>query len=342
MRKLFLILALNTFATVTIFAQDPVFSQFYTSSLYLNPALAGLEKDIVFGMNYRSQWAAVNLPFRTFQFSAIHPIIQQGIRSKHLGGFGATLFADEAGPNREVVSQGFSVASSYNFHLNRSGNHLIATALQFGVVQRQINMDALQWSSQYSYAMGFDPSLPGESFITERITNPVINAGLVWRMVIDNRFTPVRMFYQGFAVSNINRPKGFFLNENDAPALLYKLHGGYVHHFGNGLELSPNYLIQHQKYTQINVGTYAAYALPAVTSRSLTELKVSVGMWYRIHDSFIITTGLSTSEWSAGFSYDANASSLERNFQGASSFEISFSYRISILRAVKKFSTPLI
>lgn len=338
-----MILILNTIAAHAAFAQDPVFSQFYTSSLYLNPALAGLEKDIVFGTNYRSQWTAVNLPFRTFQFSAIHPIVLQGIRSKHLGGFGATLFSDEAGPNREVVSQGFSFASSYNFHLNKSGNHLLASALQFGVVQRQINMDALQWSSQYSSAMGFDPSLPGESLISDRVTSPVINAGLVWRMVIDSRFKPVRMFYQGLAVSNINRPKGFFLRESDAPAVSYKVHGGYLHHFENGLEVSPNYLIQHQKkYTQINVGTYAAYAVPAVTSRALTELKLSVGAWYRIDDSFIVTTGLSTSTWSAGFSYDANSSSLERNFEGANSYEMSFSYRISILRAVKKFSTPLI
>src|SRR5687768_7863686 len=143
MKKVIFILASSLFAMQDVRSQDPVFSQFYTSSLYLNPALAGLERDVVLGLNYRSQWTGVNLPFKTFQFSAIHPIVQQGVKTKHLGGFGGTLFSDEAGPNREVVSQGFSVASSYNFHLNRNGNHLIATALQFGVVQRQINMDAL-------------------------------------------------------------------------------------------------------------------------------------------------------------------------------------------------------
>src|SRR5688572_8883525 len=118
MKTFIYILALNVAALDLALAQDPVFSQFYTSSLYLNPALAGMEKDVVLGINYRSQWAGVNLPFRTFQLSAIHPIVQQGVRSKHLGGFGATLFSDEAGPHREVVSQGFSIASSYNFHLN--------------------------------------------------------------------------------------------------------------------------------------------------------------------------------------------------------------------------------
>lgn len=342
MRKLIFILSLTFAAIQSAWSQDPVFSQFYTSSLYLNPALSGLEKDIVLGFNYRSQWASVNLPFKTFQFSAIHPIIQQGIRSKHLGGFGATLFSDEAGPNREVVSQGFSVASSYNFHLNRNGNHLIATALQIGVIQRIMNMDALQWSSQYSSILGYDNSLPGENLISDRVITPVINAGAVWRLVVDNHFQPMKMYYQGFAVSNLNRPKGFFLDHRETSAILYKMHGGYLHTFSNGFEISPNYLIQYQKETQINIGGYGAYSMPAVTSKTITDLKVSVGFWYRLEDSFIITTGINTSLWNIGFSYDANSSSLERSFEGANAFEFSFAYKINIMKEMKKFSTPLL
>ena len=177
MKRTLIILSLSWLTCLPAWSQDPVCSQFYTSSLYLNPALSGFEKDVVFGINYRTQWAGVNLPFRTFQFSAIHPIIQQGIKSKHLGGVGATLFSDEAGPNREAISQGFSLASTYTFHLSRKGNHIIATALQFGVIQRIMNMNALQWSSQYSSALGYDRSLPGEELIGDRVTSPVINAG---------------------------------------------------------------------------------------------------------------------------------------------------------------------
>lgn len=340
--KLAITFVIGLFAVLQGSAQDPVFSQFYTSSLYLNPALAGMEDDIVLGMNYRSQWSGVNLPFRTFQLSAIHPIIQQGVRSKHLGGFGATLFSDEAGSNRELVSQGLSFASSYNFHLNRKGNHLVATALQFGVIQRQINLGALQWSSQYSSGTGYDPSLPGEQLASERVTSPVINAGAMWRLVVENRFKPAMTFYQGFAVSNLNKPKGFYLNEKNAASVLYKLHGGYVHSFRNKFEISPNYLIQYQKTIQINLGMYAAYSLPAVISKSAEDLKISLGIWYRVDDSFIVTTGLRASRWSGGLSYDANSSAFERNFQGANAFEISFAYRISILKKLKTFSTPLI
>lgn len=342
MKRFLLIPTLCTLALGSIRAQDPVFSQFYTSSMFLNPALSGFEKDIVFGLNYRSQWTGVNLPFKTFQFSAMHPILRQGVTSKQLGAFGGSVFTDEAGPNREMVSQGFTVASSYNFHLNRSGKHLLATALQLGVLQRRINADALQWSSQYSSLMGYDPSLPGENFIAEQVTTPVINAGLAWRLVVDNRMKPMRMYYQGAAFSNLNRPKGFFERAHEPASILIKIHGGYLHTFQNGLELSPNYLLQYQKSVQLNVGGYAAYALPRVTSKSLTDLKLSLGFWYRIKDSFIVTTGMNTSSWSAGFSYDANNSSLSRDFHAASAFEISFSYRIHITKEYRRFSSPLI
>jgi type IX secretion system PorP/SprF family membrane protein len=341
--KDFLFIAVLIFAPLqSAWPQDPVFSQFYTSSLYLNPALAGLERDIVFGMNYRSQWAGVNLPFRTFQLSVIHPIIQQGVKSKHMGGVGASLFSDEAGANREMVSNGFTVASSYNFHLDKSGNHLLATALQFGVLQRHVNLDALRWSSQYSSAFGYDPSLPGETFVADRVTSPVIHAGLVWRLVIDNHRRPMKMHYHGFAFSNLNRPRGFFLDRRETSSVLIKAHGGYLQSFSNGLELSPNYLIQYQKELQLNVGGFASYSLPNVTSKTANDFKVSIGMWYRLFDSFIFTTGITTSKWNAGFSYDNNSSSFERNFQGANAFELSFAYRISILKEFKKFSSPLL
>ncbi|MEO5601261.1 MAG: PorP/SprF family type IX secretion system membrane protein [Cyclobacteriaceae bacterium] len=341
MKNYIIVIPLLVLGYLNIQAQDPVFSQFYSTGLYLNPALSGLEKDVVLGMNYRTQWAGVNLPFKTFQFSAIHPIIQQGVRSKHLGGFGASAFSDEAGPNREFVSHGVSVSSSYNFHLNRTGKHIISTALQFGFVQRHINMDNLQWSSQYSSVIGYDRSLAGENLIANRITSPVINAGLIWRLVIDQHYKPMKMFYQGLAISNLNRPRGFYQDSKAVSATLFKLHGGMLQSFRNGLEISPNYLIQYQNTLQMNVGAYAAYSISDIISRSVSSVKVSLGAWYRVKDSFIMTTGIMTPAWNFGFSYDANNSSLDRSFQGANAWEISFAYKISIMKELKKFSSPL-
>src|SRR5688572_10408983 len=114
---------LLTFSGIGVHAQAPVFSQYYSSGLYLNPALSGLEKDIYLGMNYRSQWSNVNLPFNTFQFSFIHPLTKPGVHIKHLGGLGASFLYDVAGPNREFVTQSVLLSGAYNFHLNHYGNN---------------------------------------------------------------------------------------------------------------------------------------------------------------------------------------------------------------------------
>ena len=43
-----------------LYAQDPIFSQYYTNKLYLNPALTGFEGGITVNTNYRNQWHRVD------------------------------------------------------------------------------------------------------------------------------------------------------------------------------------------------------------------------------------------------------------------------------------------
>jgi hypothetical protein len=40
-KRMAMVLALGLFGTLTTFAQDPQFTQFYANPLYLNPAFAG-------------------------------------------------------------------------------------------------------------------------------------------------------------------------------------------------------------------------------------------------------------------------------------------------------------
>ena len=124
--------------------QSPVFSQYYATSLYLNPALAGLEKDIYMGMNYRAQWSNAGLPFNTFQFSFIKPLLKPGAHVKHLGGFGATFLNDVAGPNKEFKTQSVMVSGAYNFHLTSYGNNILSVGLQAGALQQRVNYSNLQ------------------------------------------------------------------------------------------------------------------------------------------------------------------------------------------------------
>ena len=53
------------FTAFRVTAQDPQFSQFYAAPLYLNPALAGSTGQARAGINYRSQWPAIDANFTT-------------------------------------------------------------------------------------------------------------------------------------------------------------------------------------------------------------------------------------------------------------------------------------
>lgn len=340
-----IILAINLFPAQRCKGQSPVFSQYYSTSLFLNPAMAGLEKDIYMGMNYRSQWASLGLPFNTFQFSFIKPLVRPGTKPKHYGGLGATFLNDVAGPNGEFKTQSLMISGAYNIHLNRYGNNILSVGLQAGALQQKINLSDLQWSSQYSPGMGFDGNLAGETgSLNNQLFNPLFNAGMMWFYTSRGRlsFQTISAF-TGLSVSNIIRPKSFTGETNEPTLLLYKLHGGVASVWNKKFEVAPNYLIQYQNARlQVNVGTYLSYFVHPPHLHNSKSTKVMFGAWYRLQDAFILSAGCSNRSWNLGFSYDTNISSLGRNFGYANAYELSLAYKIVVNKGFKKFSTPLI
>jgi len=328
------------------FCQSPVFSQYYSSGLYLNPALAGIEKDIYLGMNYRSQWGNLNLPFTTFQFSYIQPIARNGSPKRHIGGLGLTFLNDVAGSNKEFITQGVSLSLARNFNLNHRGNNIISIAIQAGANQQRINYDDLRWSSQYSAFTGFDQSLPGESTLTnERVFNPILNAGVMWYYSVRPRNLSYRStsIFHGISVANIIRPDGFYLNTKDALSLLYKIHGGFTSAVSRKIEFSPNYLVQWQEERiQVNMGLYVGYTIAGSRDITSSGIKALLGVWYRYQDAIIISTGLSNANWNLGFSYDSNVFSFSKAFGYGSAYELSMAYKIVSKNGYKRFSSPLI
>lgn len=328
-------------------AQNPVFSQYYSSGLYLNPALAGLEKDTYFGMNYRTQWSNLSLPFSTFQFSYIQPITKPGTRKKHWGGLGLSFLNDVAGTNKEFTTNGLAISFAYDLHLNRFGNNVISLALQGGASQQRINYNSMRWSSQYSSFTGYDESLPGETgLVSDNMFHPVFNAGMMWYYTNKQRNLShySTAIYNGVAVYNLVRSNGFYLNKKADASLLYKVHGGFISTWSRKVDISPNYLIQYQeKSLQVNVGMYAGYTVTnnGPSSRS-GNVKVNLGAWYRLQDAIILSGGLSNAIWNVAFSYDSNVFSLSKTFGYGSSFEVSLSYKVLNKHGFKRFSSPLI
>jgi type IX secretion system PorP/SprF family membrane protein len=345
--KIILLILILSFAVGIVYSQAPVFSQYYASGLYLNPALAGLEKDTYLGINYRSQWDKLGLPFKTFQFSFIQPVSKPGLRKKHLGGYGLSLLNDEAGPNAEFITRGISLAFAHNFHLNRYGNSIVAAAVQAGANQQKVNYDGLRWSSQYSSLTGFDQSLVGEpGLINDQVFYPLLNAGLMWYYT--NKQQNLSHFstslYSGLSVSHLLPSNSFYLHNEKYASPIVKAHGGLYTTWSRKLDLSPNFLVQLQDHNiQVNIGMYAGYSItnPGISAKT-SSTKVLVGFWYRFQDAVIISTGISNANWNIGFSYDSNVFSLSRTFGYGSAYELSLAYKIVSKNGFKRFSSPLI
>jgi type IX secretion system PorP/SprF family membrane protein len=329
--------------TTHAYAQDPHFSQYYASPLYLNPALAGKDRDIAFSCIYRSQWASTGFPQNTGQISVLVPLVHANPRRLPLGGFGFSAFNDRAGENLHFRSTGANAAFAYNFPAY-DASRLITLAGQVGFVQKSLDAGQLRWGSQYDPFLGFtgDKNPPAPGLITERTTYPVLNAGLMWyhNPRKTYKYTNLSAF-AGLAVSNLNRPDESLIANSRSPLpLLYKLHGGAEWNVSGRFNLSPAILVMHQYGNyQLNLGSYLTYK--GLTNPQNGPVYLVLGSWYRFGDAFIITTGIHGKQYAAAISYDLTASSLRYQNRSRGALELSLTYRILRDSGVKNFSTPL-
>jgi type IX secretion system PorP/SprF family membrane protein len=324
--------------TALVHAQQPVFSQYYAAGLYLNPAQAGVQKDLIISSNYRTQWKSVDVPFKTFQVSCIYPVIRPGMRGKHLGGWGLSFLNDVAGPNKEFVTQSLHATGAYNFHLNKRGNNMIILAVQGGLVQNTINTGESRWSQQF-----IDGTTDVSENFAMRSYYPVVNVGMAWHYHRVSYTKKVFGTFHGFSVSNVNKPDESMFDASSAPVpMQVQVNGGFVFPINRNIDLCPTYLVRTQNdLLQTNTGAYLSYRLSPAHGRQ-AETRLIAGGWYRLKDSFILTTGLQTTHFACGFSYDRNVTSLNRYLGNAGAFEISAAYIVPKKNGARRVSTPLI
>jgi len=332
---------------VGVKGQDPHFSQYYSNPLYLNPAMTGLESDVFFGLNYRSQWKSLDLPYEIAQFSMIHPILEKGSQFKHRGGVGMSVYHEMAGESNNFQTSSFTLSGAYNLFLKDDASQMISVGLQGGMISKSINFNNLRWGSQYDPFIGYDANItPSLDLGTERTTFPVFHAGAVW--YFDQGKRRLRSGVSGFvglAASNLNQPDESLLQEPGTESrlpVLYKAHGGLNLKMSTQITLSPNvlYMRQHNNQ-QLNTGLYLTYQMIGPRSR-LNRMKMQLGTWYRFDDAFIVSLGLKTKNMSFGFSYDFNNSSLRQFTGGSGAIEASVAYRIAKGKGLRRFSTPLL
>ena len=342
----FLVLACFTFG---VSGQNSQFSQYYTSSLFLNPSFAGIPPDLQVSLNHKRQFQTSGISNELSQFSILYPFVSSGFNARQFGGIGVTAFSESIGDNF-FKNNGFMVSTAYNLRLGDFSPDYVIFGLQGGYFNESINYANLQWGSQYTpyLVSGFDPNAADPSVqFNDMVHYPVFNAGLTYY------FNPARTYrlykysaFSGFSFKNLNRPNTSFMGGEVARKPIFMTyHGGMEFSISHKLRWSPNgifYYSTDNRY-QFNMGSYVSYSFSDNRSLKANNLYLTFGLWYRLRDSFIFTTGFQNNNLQMAFSYDLNKAYLftPPNESLVPSFEISLTYTLGKDKKGGSSSNPL-
>lgn len=320
---MFLILASGTFLN----AQDIHFSQYNTSPQNLNPAQTGLfDGDWRFVGNYRTQWSAIPVPYKTFSVST-----DTRLKTKlenDVPAAGLIVNTDKAGDSKFTTTQ-VAISASFVKRLNSDSTNFISIGFQPGITSKSFDINALTFDNQFD-GDAYNAALPsGENFPKTRITYFDLGTGLayLWRK---NARTYVNA---GVSALHVNRPKQSFFN-NDAIRLDIKWNASAIAELPVTPQIGvlPSFMYQRQgKFNETLLGAFGKYYLKPVNGMNTS---VSIGAFYRLKDAFILAAGMEFRNVNLGISYDVNTSKLIAATNRRGGFEISLIY---ILKKIRPF-----
>lgn len=334
------------------FSQDPHFTQFYNSTLTVNPAYTGVfsSKDetnnttnIRLLSNYRSQWSNSQSPYTTgtvqmdAKLGSQDDVIEENtIQNKFNlgllcmydqslnGAFKSTYFMGSGSLHLALGGgSGFGIGTA------KSAIHTKSLGLGFGFVygNRVVDLSKISFSQQFSSG-GFDLTLPnGEFGLNNMKPFFSLNAGLLYQSQDEDKDNKFKLGVSGY---HLNKPKQSFLNDaNQIVPIRYSFQMEYMKYLGdNFLETKLIYQTQAEiKYLLIS--TIYNIILPGNLSGDEKQNSIGIGANYRVGDAISPYLALTTDRFRFGFSYDITTSKLKTGLIPARSMEVSMQFILS-------------
>ncbi|MFL2579558.1 MAG: PorP/SprF family type IX secretion system membrane protein [Parvicellaceae bacterium] len=310
-------LFITLICSVSVFhSQDPLFTQFFSNALQLNPALAGRDLSPRFHTTYRNQWPEINNGYITYN------IEYDQFADKLHGGIGFQLLHDQTGSGA-LNTTSFSSIYSYQLAINRDWT--VNFGMKASFVQKSLDWGDAIWGDQIDPALG--------------VVNPTSQPQGNNALYVDFN-SGILLFsknlFLGASIDHLTRPKETFFynisgsNSTNKIPIRSSFHGGYkIRVLQNGLFhkelfLSPEFVIDLQSnLKRYNFGTYFVDGI------------FDLGFWYRHtrfldannenyspQDAFVVVIGVEKNNLRFGYSYDFNISNIATSSLGA--HEISF------------------
>lgn len=186
-------------ATVGILkSQDPLFTQYFSSPMSVNPAFSGVNEGVRINSQFRMNWINWPTPFKTAQLSVEN--YNPGLNS----GFGFSILTDDAGNGVLKTNQ---LAANYAYQLRINKDWFIRFGMQAGMNQVQLNWDKLFFEDQIDPFRGLNPSLSVTEIPPDRLNRTELDLGTGLLLYSNN-------FYAGLSLRHINRFNQSFWNNS--------------------------------------------------------------------------------------------------------------------------------
>lgn len=291
-----------------VYGQDPVFSQFYSAPLQLNPGLAGVAYKPNFAINYRNQWPSLNKAYQTYALS------YDQYFQDYNSGIGIYLQADDAG---DGILKTQKAAAIYSYQLRVNREWQIKWGVELGVVQSRLNWEKLVFSDQLDPEFGpISPGgtpIPGDEIQPEDLNLTYVDIGT-------GGVIYSKKLYAGLSIKHLNSPRQSYLgsveNLTAGLPLRWNIHVGTELPVNQGNKgrirafISPGMMyVKQGPFWQLNVGTFVGMG------------DIYGGVWYRHAgsdpDAIIGSVGLRKGLLRFTYSYDVTVSPLSYKSGGS-------------------------
>jgi len=334
-KKIALKIILYLFLTEGMMAQDFHFSQYQMAPLYVNPALTGYLQGYNnrIAIKYRNQWSSF-LQDDAYQTKLVSYDGRICLGRSFLG-YGLNAVLDESGTPSFRTTQ---LSGSISYHLPMGKTTYFSAGLQAGNLQYSVDQKSLFFEEQFDGVFSFDPSSSNEENFDDFNSNLLdIGGGILlydtkkgWHIGLGMHHTSIKPRFN-FTTNNTQD-----LNKVNIRAVV---HGAYPVPSSSKIQFIPRGLAMIQwPHWQAVVGADFKMSL---TNKSDFFPYFTIGTALRsssnkpnsslVADAVLlsIATGFSNN-FTFGFSYDLNISSLNAvsGFRGGMEFSLMYQFTV--------------
>lgn len=277
-------------------AQDPQFTQYYSTPLYLNPSFAGDAEFARLNSAYRQQWPKIEGGYKTFHIGYDQYI------SKVRGGIAASYLYDNAA---SLVLQEHHASIAYAYHLQIKDKVVIKPSIKLGWQVKKLKLDDLRFGSQ------FDPTTGGfltgtNENVSERINFFDLGFGLL---------SYYKGLFAGASFDHVNRPNtSFYEDEETNLTLKYSAHVGYNQKIIRDFKMGISFFYMKQKPSDMKIISACfkyKWAKIDVGYRKVAHINTD-----KRGESVLFAAGYESERIQIGYSFDYTVSELTLKTSG--------------------------